>query len=91
MVALIWLILGCGLLWAWLVGHWFARVLVFLLLLGVFMLVVSGLFNAMSVHVQPDASPLVIVGGLAGILLAGLMAWLISGLPIYRRRRQERA
>ena len=77
---LIGLVLAVMLLYGWLIGHWFARVLVFLLLAGVTFVVVC--FVA-----QEPGKPA--VGPILG-LLAATLAWPIAGLPTYYWRHQMR-
>jgi len=70
------------LLYFWLLGHWYARVLTFLLFAAVFGL--GGGMMAAAAH--GDSSP----EGIFGIVVGAVVAWFISGLPIYYWRRQYR-
>lgn len=79
---LVGLVLAAVLLFVWLIGHWFARVLAFLLLACVFGL--SGAFMA-GIDGPPAHNH-----GIAGALLGLLLAWFVSGIPIYVRRYQAR-
>lgn len=76
---LIGLVLGCGLLYFWLVGHWFARVLVFLPL--AFLLGFIGIGIAYGQH--PSAGVFFAVWGVAG-------AWPVSSIPTWYWRRRMR-
>lgn len=67
--------LAVVLLWAWLIGHWFARVLVFLLL-AAFSLVID--------HISPSSSD----GQFA--VIGCVIAWFVSGIPIYCLRYRAR-
>ena len=76
MELIIGLVLGAALLYFWLLGHWFARVLVFPLFAGCLA------FFAALTH-DPVAC--------YAILLAALLAaWFLAGLPIYYRRYRFR-
>jgi hypothetical protein len=70
---LIGLAMGVALLYFWLVGHWFARVLVFLAL-G------AGLFvgGAAIGSAAGDQSSWLVLG-----LLGAVVAWFVSGIPTY--------
>jgi hypothetical protein len=74
------LVLAAGLLYFWLLGHWFARVLVFLGLIPVLGLLVVGLIGG-GLH---DGPVEIFVGAIGG----GVAGWFVSGLPIYYWRRQ---
>lgn len=65
-------------LYGWLVGNWFARVLVFLIL------IVIGLMDAKKV--LPDDA-------IGVIFLIGIpfMSWIVSGIPVYVRRWRLKA
>jgi hypothetical protein len=80
---LIGLAMGVALLYFWLIGHWFARVLVFL------MLACAGFVGGAALtNISPNAPP-------AGIIICGLigaaLAWPIAGLPVYYWRHHIRA
>lgn len=78
MSILIGLAVGAGLLYYWLIGHWFARVLmvpVFAIPLGL----VIGLAMVSGEHSGPHDS-------LVGILIGCALAWPISGIPRYFHR-----
>jgi hypothetical protein len=67
------------LLYFWLIGHhWFARVLTFLVLL----IPLSFLGAA---YGEPFHA------GLLGLILGGIAAWFLTGIPIYVRRYRARA
>lgn len=70
---LIGLCLAVVLLYFWLIGHWFARVLVFLLLASVTFIIVC-------IVGQEPGKPA--TGPILGVLAATL-AWPIAGLPTY--------
>jgi hypothetical protein len=72
------LIVGAALLYGWLVGFWFARVLTFL----VFTFIIGAL-----VLVRDDLSP---PAPLILCILGGVAAWFVSGLPTYYWRRRAR-
>ena len=80
MEILIGLALGAVLLYFWLIGHWFARVLVFLLLGAVTFVTVAYI-------TQDPKYPT--AGVIYGLLAAGL-AWPVASLPIYYWRHQAR-
>jgi hypothetical protein len=73
------LILAAALLYFWLLGHWFARVLVFIALVCTSVLV-GFLFGAGNGAQFVTIS----VGG-------GVAAWFVSGLPLYYWRQQLQA
>jgi hypothetical protein len=79
------LLIGLGLfLWlfyGWLVGHWFARVLVFLLICAAFFLLDCIVFAAPGPGWKLFAILL--------LPLAGVAAWGISGIPIYVHRKRS--
>ena len=72
MEILLGLAIGAALLYAWLVGHWFARVLVFLPLAGLLMMMNDAVKTTEMRTVW--------------LCLAPFLAWLIASLPIYARR-----
>jgi hypothetical protein len=65
------------LLYFWLLGHWFARVLTFLVL------AIPLAFLGASYAHDP-------VAALFGVVVGGTAAWFLAGIPIYVRRRQAR-
>ena len=77
---LIGLCLAVALLYFWLIGHWFARVLVFLMLACV-------AFLAACYTTQVPGHPPV---GLFFGLVAGALSWPIASLPIYFHRGKQR-
>jgi hypothetical protein len=79
MVELIAIMLGVGLLWAWLSGHWFARVLMTLVLIPLL-----GGLGAVLMALLPDAQAPVMWFGAA---LGAVAAWLVAGLPSYPQRK----
>jgi hypothetical protein len=90
MAFLVGLILALALLYFWLIGHWFARVLMFLMLSPLFaatVAVVAGLLGGNQSH--PNSEPSVAIVLVAFCVGAGgVIAWFVSMLPIYYRRRQ---
>ena len=82
MIAIVCVLLGCVLLWAWLSGHWFARVLMFLLL-GIIGFV--GGASAINYGLY-DGHATAIVPGLLGGIVGAALAWPISSIPINRRQ-----
>lgn len=82
MEILIGLALGVALLYLWLAGHWFGRVLMFLLLAGI----IGGLLCVAVTPADLDgaANPL----GFIGFIVGTVIAWFVSGIPAYKRRRQ---
>jgi hypothetical protein len=73
------LILAATLLYFWLLGHWFARVLVFLAL--VCTLVFVGFLCCAGNGAQ--FVTISVVGGVSG--------WFVSGIPVYWHRYQQHA
>jgi hypothetical protein len=69
-------------LFFWLTGHWFARVVAFLLFAGVL-----GLLGALMTGMaeRPEHN-----NGWVGLLLGIALAWPVSGIPIYWFRHQAR-
>jgi hypothetical protein len=70
------LLLAIALFYFWLIGHWFARVLVFLMLA-----VVGFIAGANVTQHNPTGS---IICGIIGVALA----WPLASIPIYYWRRQ---
>ena len=66
--------IGVLLLYFWLIGHWFARVLAFLPLAGLLMMMNDAVKS-------PEMRT-------AWLCLAPFVAWLIASLPIYYRRHR---
>ena len=81
MEILIGLVLALVVLWAWLAGHWFGRVLAFLVFA-----VILGLGGAILFAAIPGATTA--AAGLGGIVGAAL-AWPVAGLPVYYERWQN--
>lgn len=79
---LIGIVLALGLLYFWLQGHWFARVVAFLLLAALFGLIGALLTGADG---PPGTNH-----GWVGLLLGAALAWPVSGIPIYWHRHQAR-
>jgi hypothetical protein len=72
------LLLATALLYFWLVGHWFARVLVFLVFAS---LPLAWFVGAVASGGHLASS---VAGGITGVVAA----WFAAGIPIYYRRRQ---
>lgn len=71
---LIGLAIALALFYFWLIGHWFARVLVFLILA-----VIGFCLGAAAVSApETNAFGLILFG-----LLGAALAWPIAGLPVY--------
>jgi hypothetical protein len=81
MEILIGIVLALGLLWAWLTGHWFARVVMFLALTGILGGIIGATLPPWDVHT--GISPL-------GFPIAGIAAWFLAGIPTYLARRAYR-
>lgn len=78
-------VVGLGVLYWWLRGHWFGRVLAFIFLVPV---VVMGPAKMIP---NPDLPPEYgAVYGLVMLTSCIVIAWLVSGLPIYVRARRQR-
>lgn len=71
------------LLYFWLIGHWFGRVLAFLTFGAVLGFIGAMMFGA-------DARPPAVNIAWLGVLLGFALAWPVSGIPIYVRRHQAR-
>jgi len=74
--------LALALLYFWLIGHWFARVVMFLLLAVVGFIAGAALASASP---NPPTFALVLFG-----LIGAALAWPLSGIPIYYWRHQFR-
>lgn len=79
---LIGLILGCGLLYFWFVGNWFARVLVFLPLAFLLAFILIGVASD-----HRASQGVFFVLAIIGIALA----WPLSSLPIWHWQNRMRA
>lgn len=76
---LIALILAPALLYFWLIGHWFARVLAFLVFAAAFG--VGGALLTSAGATYPNA-------GLPGLVIGGIVAWFVAGIPTYYWRHR---
>jgi hypothetical protein len=85
MIFLVAAAVAAGVLYLWLKGHWFGRVLAFLVLAVAFGLACGEVAATFGMTVG-NPKGYAIVGMLAG----GMLAWLVSGLPDYYYRRQIR-
>jgi hypothetical protein len=74
-LALVALAVGVVLLYYWLLGHWFARVLTFLALA-----VIMGMGLALLMASAANAGA---ANGPFGLLLGAALAWPVSGIPAY--------
>jgi hypothetical protein len=84
MVILIGIVLALGALYWWLLGHWYARIIMlfpFAALFG-FIGIAAGISS-----VPDHNSMLGVVGGTVGIAIA----WFVSGAPIYYYRHRAQA
>lgn len=84
------IIIGLGaalaLLYFWLIGHWFARVVMFLILMLTLGLLGGGLFaSGFDRNTQADAQHLAMI---FGAILGAASAWPVSGIPIYYWRKR---
>jgi len=71
------LCLACGLLYFWLIGHWFARIVVFVPLAFV-------IFIALADHSKGDP------GTILGACAAAALMWPLASIPTYYRRHEQR-
>jgi hypothetical protein len=76
---LIGLAAAVALLYFWLVGHWFARVLVFLMLVVLTGFCGGALFASIAVK-QAETASFVI-----GAILGAPLAWPLASIPIWRK------
>lgn len=81
MIAIFGVVFGIAALVFWLLGGWFARVLAFLALA-----VVLGMFGALLADSAVPAAP---AHGTWGFVIGVLLAWPISGIPVYYRRSKS--
>lgn len=72
------LAMGVALLYFWLVGWWFARVLVFLMFAAIGFIAAAAAVNTTAHGADPNAFGLILIG-LAGAALA----WPVAGIPAY--------
>jgi hypothetical protein len=79
---LIGLALAVALLYFWLIGHWFARVLAFL----VFAVCLGAAAGAGLAAANPADGAFV---GILGLIFGTVAAWFVSGIPIYYWRRGD--
>jgi hypothetical protein len=79
MLFLIGIALAVPLLYFWLIGHWFTRVLVFLIFACVF-----GFTAFLTAQGGNHESP-------GGAFVAVVLSWPISGIPLYVRRYKARS
>ena len=70
------LFFALALLWAWLVGHWFARVLMFLVL-------VAATFIAGLASGSPPTALVIAI-------CAAVPEWFVAGIPTYYWQRRNR-
>jgi hypothetical protein len=79
---LIGLAVAVALLYFWLIGHWFARVLAFLLLA-----VCMGAGGAALCNIGPPG-PNAGNAAIFGAIVGAILAWPVRGIPIYYWRYQ---
>jgi hypothetical protein len=99
MVVLIAVVLCVGLLYFWLMGHWFARVLVFLALAMLFALIAGGsmesAFDSAFKNVSVDQwwlrmpTWIAPVSVLFGLTAGPAAAWFTSMIPTYHWRHRS--
>lgn len=82
MEILIGLALGAGLLYVWLSGHWFGRVLAFLVLAGILGSILAFALALPDQHGN---------GNPVGLLIGVAAAWPLASIPLYRARARTRA
>lgn len=69
-----WAVVGLGVLYFWLTGNWFARVVAWVALTAVFIVIL-------------DPNAIIYRDALLFIFIAcGVAAWFVSGIPIYVQR-----
>jgi hypothetical protein len=78
---LIGLVVAAALLYFWLIGHWFARILMFLLL-------TVGVGLVLWVLLPPLTPPK--DGNAFGFLIGLILAWPLAGIPAYYWRQRMR-
>lgn len=79
MPVLIGIALGCALLYFWLAGHWFARILTFICAAGFL-----GYFGL--IFIPPGSNGAIAL--LIDFALALGVSWLLSGIPTWYWRRR---
>lgn len=67
---------GVVLLYFWLLAHWFARVLMVILLVPLFAIAVAGVFYRM----DPTAA---LAPETLGVVIGAVAAWYAAGIPTY--------
>lgn len=72
-MAFLWIAFGLGLLWLWLSGHWFGRVVIFLALIALGLAIYAATENS--------------TGHLTGICIV-LAGWPVSSAPRWVRARR---
>lgn len=81
---LIGLVLVLVLLYFWLLGHWFARVVTLILFVPMFALGGAALFAS---GAQPQAAP---GGPIIGAICGCVAGWFAAGIPVYYWRAKFR-
>jgi len=76
-------VLALVLLYFWLLGHWFARVV--MLIIFAALMAYSGAVLMVAGSGQPNPG-----GAVFGAVLGAVLAWPVSGLPIYYWRSKVR-
>lgn len=77
MVVIVGLVIAAGVLYFWLLGHWFARVLAFLIVFAP----ILGLLGFLLGGGTP--------GGVTFVILGVVAAWFASGIPFYIVRAKQ--
>jgi hypothetical protein len=83
MIILIAILLGVVLLYFWLIGHWFARVLVTPLLWATLWFVLT-MFGAGG-SIGGNTSPMI---SLVSAVAAVVVGWIVASLPTWHKRRR---
>lgn len=89
MVLIVGLFAALALLYFWLLGHWFARAFVFIVLWPVIVIAVTSYSHLFYGYPSlPDSSGLQILGDAIG---CGFYAWLVVSLPTFYWQAKQRA
>lgn len=83
MVVLVWVLVVVSLMYFWLAGHWFARVLMFLM----FALALGLGCGQWVASATGSTTPGPVI---LGMCVGAALAWPVASLPIYYRRNRAR-